>query len=167
MARSNRKCVICGNDYYYCNHSCADSLGKPSWMASFCSDNCRNIYNATVKYNMKKITVEEAKNILDTCDLSNKNNFTASTNKLINEIYPATIIENSVVTTQEDAVDTCKLVNIAEAADVNEISIIAKMDQENITLNTVVFADTVTTGTIERANKQQGYKKKNRKRKND
>lgn len=93
MKKPNRKCVICGNEYYYCTSGCTDSLGKPVWMASFCSENCRNIYHAVVKYNRKNITAEEARKILDTCDLSNKDNFMASTQRLIGEIYEATEVE--------------------------------------------------------------------------
>ena len=87
MKKPNRKCVICGTEYYYCNHSCTDSLNKPAWMTSFCCESCKNTYDAAAKYHMQKISAEEAREILDTCDLSNKDNFAAFTKNLINEIY--------------------------------------------------------------------------------
>ena len=93
MTKLNKKCVICGNEYYYCNRSCRDSLDKPSWMASFCSENCKKIYEAAAAFNVKKISAKEARVILDTCDLSHKDKFTASTQRLIGEIYEATNID--------------------------------------------------------------------------
>lgn len=171
MAKSNRKCVICGSEYYYCSHSCTDSLGKPSWMASFCSDNCRNIYNATAKYNMKKLTAEEAKEILDNCDLSNKENFVSSTKKLIEEIYEAAPI-CKVYTAQVGDFNFDEHGNMTEIVEVNEMGVVVKNvdatipDAMNMTIATSDSPNFLVT-TTNTTTKQTNYKKKKRKRKND
>lgn len=87
MARNNRVCCVCGKEYYYCSNDCMDSVNKPSWLGSFCCENCRNVYNACACYNVNKMSKDEAKEILDNCDLSNKKNFTPAAQRLIAEIY--------------------------------------------------------------------------------
>ena len=99
MANLNRTCCLCGTKYSYCP-SCTTDRNKPSWMTVFCSENCRNIYNTTTKYGMKKINANEAKNDLDICDLSNKEQFNAHAKKMLDEIYT----ESSVV--KSDAADS-------------------------------------------------------------
>ncbi len=83
MKKNNTKCVVCGKEYYYCN-TCKSQ--DPSWMISFCSDNCRKIYNAVAKFGMGKLTQEQAKDALKDLDLSKYDNFTDSTKRLISEI---------------------------------------------------------------------------------
>lgn len=86
MAKDNRVCCVCGNSYYYCINDCIDSINKPTWLGSFCCENCRNIYNACAFYNINQMSKDEAKNILEKCDISNIESFTDATKKLINEI---------------------------------------------------------------------------------
>lgn len=95
--KTNKTCVLCGNKYYYCNSGCKESLNKPSWMGAFCCDNCKMIFDVCSSYNMKKVTVEEARNILDKCDLSEKSHFTPTTQKIINEIIELTNVVEDVI----------------------------------------------------------------------
>ena len=88
MNNLNKTCVICGNKYSYCP-SCGKDRNKPFWMSSFCSENCKNIYEVVARYGMNKIHGDEAIEILNTCDLSSKEYFTTSTQRLIDEIYEA------------------------------------------------------------------------------
>lgn len=97
MTRPNRKCCVDGTEYYYCSHNCRESLNKPSWMASFCSENCRNVYNACAGYFGKNLTAQEARIILDKCDLSNKEHFTPATQRLIDEIYSEKVQEEKII----------------------------------------------------------------------
>jgi hypothetical protein len=78
---------MCGTEYYYCNNNCLDSFNDPLWKISFCCENCKNVYNACSRYNSGKITKEEAKELLDKCDLSNKEEYTNATKNIIEEIY--------------------------------------------------------------------------------
>lgn len=83
--KNNRKCIVCGEKYYFCS-TCQEGTIKPSWYAIFHDQNCHDIYNAV--YNILPLQGKEAaKNVLDKCDLSNKENFHPNIIKMINEIY--------------------------------------------------------------------------------
>lgn len=67
----NRKCVICGKSYSFCNHGCSEDRGKPAWMTMFDSANCRAIYNTAVNATVgHALTKAEAKKRLKKLDLS-------------------------------------------------------------------------------------------------
>ena len=83
--KNNRKCIVCGEKYYFCS-TCQEGTVRPSWYAIFHDQNCHDIYDAV--YNILPLQGKEAaKNVLDKCDLSNKENFHPNIIKVINEIY--------------------------------------------------------------------------------
>ena len=169
MKKPNRKCVICGNEYYYCNHGCTDSLNKPAWMASFCCENCKKVYDTTAKYNMGKIAAIEARTILDGCDLSAKENFASLVQKLIDEIYELTKIEEIVI--EEVNVDKSENVTVEVVGKVPNVEVVPVVvepivisDMANVIVTTTdsnevaaIVAPVVTQSTI--------YKKKKKRRK--
>lgn len=91
--KDNRKCIVCSQSYYYCSNNCNDSANKPAWYAIFHDENCHDIYNAVANI-LPQQGKEAAKEALDKCDLSNKENFHPNIIKLINEIYD--IVEETV-----------------------------------------------------------------------
>lgn len=68
-----RKCILCGSEYSYCK-SCAKDSKKATWHTLYDTENCKNISKALTDYNFKKITKEEAKDMLSQCDLTIKLN---------------------------------------------------------------------------------------------
>ena len=74
MARRDRKCYLCGEGYKYCP-TCSQDRMKPSWMAKFHEENCKNIFNICTKFNLGMITKKEAQQALSVCNLSDKANF--------------------------------------------------------------------------------------------
>jgi hypothetical protein len=48
---------------------------KPSWMAEFHSESCKNIFDICTRFNMGMMSKAEAKDALNVCDLSNKASF--------------------------------------------------------------------------------------------
>jgi hypothetical protein len=48
---------------------------KPTWMAEFHSENCKNIFDICTRYNMQLLAKEDAKAAIEKCDLSNKAHF--------------------------------------------------------------------------------------------
>lgn len=74
MARRSRECYLCGEKYSYCG-SCSNDRMKPSWMAEFHEENCKNIFDICTRYNMGMVSKDDAKVMLLACDLSNKDNF--------------------------------------------------------------------------------------------
>lgn len=170
MVKLNKTCCVCGSKYSYCP-SCGNSASKPSWMASFCSENCKKVYEAAASFNMKKMMAEEAKSILDTCDLSNKEHFTSSTQRLIKEIYEAAPI-CKVYTAQVGDFNFDEHGNMTEIVEVNETGIVTKNvdatipDAMNMTIATSDSPNFLVTAT-NTTTKRMNYKKKKKKRKND
>ena len=74
MARRNRECYLCGEDYKYCP-TCSQDRTKPSWMTEFHSENCMKIFDICTRFNMKLMSKTEAQDALIECDLSNRANF--------------------------------------------------------------------------------------------
>lgn len=74
MGRRTRECLLCGVKYEYCP-TCSQDKMKPTWMSEFHDENCKNIFDIATRFNMQLLTKEEAKEAMEKCDLSNKENF--------------------------------------------------------------------------------------------
>lgn len=74
MAKRDRKCYLCGENYKYCP-TCSQDKMKPAYMAEFHNENCKNIFDICTRFNMKLVSKLEAQDALNACDLSNKANF--------------------------------------------------------------------------------------------
>ena len=88
MGRRNRSCYLCGTSYQYCP-TCSQDRMKPSWMAEFHSENCKNIFDTCTRFNMKMLTKDEAKEAITKCDLSNKLNFRPSVQNTLSNLLKA------------------------------------------------------------------------------
>ena len=86
MRKINRTCIVCGHKYSYCP-SCAEDEYRPKGLTIFHDENCKNIFDATADYLAHDISKETAKNILDKCDLSNKESMHHTIIEAIGEIY--------------------------------------------------------------------------------
>lgn len=94
-------CAVCYKPYEYCP-VCGKDKDKPTWMFTFCSENCHDIYLITSSYANHKLTANKAKNKLDKLDLSGLNDFGGSYQNVIvdiNENVESDKIEN--ITTQD------------------------------------------------------------------
>ena len=85
MKKRVKNCIVCGVEYIYCNN-CKEYASKPSWMAIYHDENCRNIMNIATEYMAGNITKGEAKEQLDLCDLKNRKNFKESVARAVDEI---------------------------------------------------------------------------------
>lgn len=85
MGRFNRTCILCGKQYKFCS-DCRDYEHIEPWHNIYCSENCRSVFNVSVDWSLKKITKDQAKEILSACDLSNRANFKADILTVVNEI---------------------------------------------------------------------------------
>lgn len=74
MGKRTRECYLCGEKYSYCP-TCSQDKMKPTWMAEFHDENCKNIFDICTRFNMQLLNKDEAKVALKECDLSNKANF--------------------------------------------------------------------------------------------
>ena len=85
MDRKTRICSCCGKSYQYCPR-CADDKDKELWYFAFCSENCKNIYDVTSKYENNQVDATTAKKELDKLDLSGLKNFGESYKESIEKI---------------------------------------------------------------------------------
>ncbi len=135
MAKSRRSCYLCGNTYEYC-----DCNRQPSFMATFCSENCRDIFKSLCLYGTNTISAEDCKELLDCCDLSNKGSYKESTRNTIDELYAApvaTIEEPEVVVEPvEDVVESVieELVEDAVVDTIPEIKVERKKRNHEVVI---------------------------------
>ena len=59
---------------------------KPSWMAEFHSENCKDIFDICTRFNMQFLTKDEAKEEIANRDLSNKLNFRPSVQNTLSNL---------------------------------------------------------------------------------
>ena len=85
MAKTNRRCCICGQNYHYCP-TCGEDAGKPSWYHIFDGENCHDIYEVCTQYRDNVIDKEAAYNLISKLDLSKMDDFAESTKSQIEEI---------------------------------------------------------------------------------
>ena len=86
MGRRTRECYLCGEKYSYCP-TCSQDKNKPSWMAEFHSENCKNIFQICTNFNLGLQSKSDAKAALEQCDLSNKSNFKSFVQNDIGNIF--------------------------------------------------------------------------------
>lgn len=76
-----RSCYLCNTKYEFC-----DCDRQPSYMATFCSENCRDIFKSLCSYGSGMISVEECKELLECCDLSKQDSYKDSTRNTIAKV---------------------------------------------------------------------------------
>ena len=102
MERKLRTCAVCRTSYRYCP-KCKEDEKKETWYFTFCSENCKDIYNITSDFEDNRITPNEAKKVLVNLNLSKLDNFGASYTSSINKIMESVVEEeNLIVETLQD-----------------------------------------------------------------
>lgn len=86
MGRRTRECYLCNTKYEYCP-TCSQDKNKPAFMATFHSENCKNIFQICTNFNLGIQTKSEAKTALEQCDLSNKENFKSYVKNDLEKIF--------------------------------------------------------------------------------
>ena len=77
MAKYVQTCLLCKQTYEYCG-GCSKYKHLPTFMTTFCSQNCRDIYQVMTNFEGKILTKEEAKRQLMNLDISRHNYYTKS-----------------------------------------------------------------------------------------
>lgn len=104
-------CAVCYKSYEYCP-VCGKDKDKPTWMFTFCSENCHDIYLITSSYANHKLTANKAKNRLDKLDLSGLNNFGGSYQNVIADINENVESDKIEDITTQDTTDNLTKENI-------------------------------------------------------
>lgn len=163
--KNNRKCIVCGHEYYFCN-TCQDGAIKPSWYLIFHDQNCHDIYDAVANI-LPQQGKETAKEALDKLDLSNKENFHPNIVKSINEIYDIAeevvskddVKEVKEITEENDAVketaeEVKDEVKSEEVKEDNTVKVVASSTE---------FANEVTNKTSNEVTKKTSTRSKSKK----
>ena len=88
MAKNNRVYICCGKEYSYCQN-CFRDAHKPSYMTAYCGENCKIIFNTATEYNFGLKTKDEAKAIIEACDLTNLDSFNDAVQSDVKKIIEA------------------------------------------------------------------------------
>ena len=91
MGRRNRECYLCGRNYQYCP-TCSSDRMKPALMSEFHSENCKNIFDICTRFNIQLMSKSEAKDALNACDLSNKENFKSYVIRDLDAIFAVDVL---------------------------------------------------------------------------
>lgn len=107
MARSTRKCIVCGKEYEFCGG--CKRKNKPSWMNIYHDENCKNIWHAITTHYDKEGAVFAA-DMLSNLDLSDMDNFRKDVREKIEKIFDEafedkTDVEPEDSTVSEEVVD--------------------------------------------------------------
>ena len=142
MVRNNKTCILCGKKYSYCS-GCAEFDHLPRWMECYCSENCKDIFNILSSYNMNHKTKEEAKTLLEKCDLTMIDTYSEFNRNCINSIMTD---ETSNKDNSAETIDPTKPVPTSgQVATVGEPIMNAP---EPLTETTVTIKESDTTETI-------------------
>lgn len=130
MAKLNRICTICHKKYSYCP-TCGSDINKPTWMAVFCEENCKDLYNVINDYRHKSLSKEEAFCKLNILDLSCINELPDNFKQILDEILNEKHNEKDVFV--EINKEDIEVENVEQEVElVNEEIIQAKIGTENI-----------------------------------
>ena len=100
-------CAVCHSPYSYCP-VCGKDKDKPTWMFTFCSQNCHDIYEVTSSYANKELKASEAKKRLDKLNLSQLNNFGESYQTVIANINSKLVSEAKVENVKKENISEIK-----------------------------------------------------------
>lgn len=103
MAHRDRQCLCCGTKYSYCP-TCSTDKTKPTWMTEFCSESCKELFETATKYNMKKITKSEAKEILEILDLKEKSAYVDCVQKDLENILAEEPVAVEIAVVEEPVI---------------------------------------------------------------
>lgn len=126
MARRDRQCLCCGTKYSYCPTCSTDKL-KPTWMTEFCSESCKELFETATKYNLKKLTKSEAKEIIENLELKEKSAYVECIQKDLENILTEekaakkeTIVEEAPVVEMAEPIIEEELVGVKKTTPVFE-----------------------------------------------
>lgn len=114
MAKANRTCHTCGNEYYYCP-SCPVDKRDPQIYVMWCGEKCKKIFNLLSDETFKRITTAECKEELVNLGVTLRDTFKdgvkVHAERVLNYKEPVVNIE---ITKEADVIETVE--NIAVEA---------------------------------------------------
>lgn len=146
MAKTNRICSVCKRPYHYCP-TCMSDANKPTWMAVFCCENCKDIYNAINDYRYKSLSKKDALNKLNTLDLSPVDKLPENFKSIFKEIFEESNIKETkieLITEEivEEVINESILEPVVEDTKEKDITV-SKFISDEINTNEVIKEEIV------------------------
>lgn len=92
--KKNRTCLCCGTKYSYCPDCGGEDRIKPSWYSQFCNEECKGLWETATKFNMGLMDKKEAKKILSSMELKNKEEYVDFVQKdIANILFEEPVVE--------------------------------------------------------------------------
>lgn len=114
MAKYIQTCLLCKQTYEYCG-GCSKYKNLPTYMTTFCSENCKNIYQTMADFENGKISKDKAELKLAGLDTTRHmfytNSFASSYKKIMKE---------NESLSKKDEIDDNQLVEDANVSDTIE-----------------------------------------------
>lgn len=95
-------CTVCNTKYQYCPNCDSYNL-EPRWKFLFCSENCNEIFNTVAQFEGGAINADEARKILDKCDLKKAQPLGAGVKEGVNKIYKQKPVVKKFVEPEKDS----------------------------------------------------------------
>lgn len=111
MARSTRKCIVCGKEYEFCGG--CKRKNKPSWMNLYHDENCKNIWHAITTFYDKDGAVAAAEMLSD-LDLSDMDNFSEDVKNKIEMIFDEAFNEKDKISKENAELNNEESINKEE-----------------------------------------------------
>jgi len=111
MARSTRKCIVCGKEYEFCGG--CKRKNKPSWMNLYHDENCKNIWHAITTFYDEDGAVAAAEMLSD-LDLSDMDNFSEDVKNKIEMIFDEAFNEKDKISKENAEPNNEELINEEE-----------------------------------------------------
>lgn len=123
IRKPNTTCAVCGKGYYLCIACERNKSNWKPWKVIVDDENCYNIYDIVSKYIANNITKYEAKELLNTTDLSDLDNFKDLMKNKIKEILDLETVTTAEIT--ENNIENVE-VKIAENTESEKETVVAK-----------------------------------------
>ena len=101
MGRRDRSCICCQARYQYCP-TCGNDRMKPTWMAEFCEESCKELWTVATKFNMQMLTKEEAKEAISALELKDKSVYVDCVQRDLENILGEEKVEEPVAEKQTE-----------------------------------------------------------------
>lgn len=96
----NATCIICGKKYHLCIACERTKSTWRNWKIIADSENCYEVYKIVNDYNFNKISKDEAKSLLEKCDLAELETFKDNVKNVIKEIMETKSVSKTVKATK-------------------------------------------------------------------
>ena len=83
---TRRICTTCGAEYEYCPY-CDEYAHLPKWHFMWDKEECKDLFDAIVSYNVDKTPIQNVKDVLDKYDITDFSKYNTEIRKFLEEHF--------------------------------------------------------------------------------